>query len=403
MAEQAKNILIGLLIIAAIAVLIFAFFFIHPFMGDRAKVLKVRFTDIDKINVGTRVNFAGKAVGEVVEIRELHDIREQRRDRKGDVYAYELILEVDSGVTVYKTDEISIRSSGLLGERSIAITPKPFVPGQPPILITDQVIYAEPVGSVEDTLEEFSKLSGKIDQLLEEILNAVSQLNQQDIWTKLTKTVENISEITTALNKKEAWEGIVTNLHKLSERLPKSWDIVDESLENLLIASVNVRSISETGQIVLNSSKEMVDRVALGQGNLGRLLVGSDLYLQMKALLSQGGTLLDDVSNYGILFHLNKRWQRLHARRLNLMNKLANPNEFSRFFNCELNAISSSLSRVGMLLREEESLPCPLRLLCNPEYTHAFSELLQRVEAIEESLSMYNEQMIDCAEQGCCP
>jgi len=63
----------------------------------------------------------------------------------GRIYFYQLVLKIDSRVKVYDTDEISIETSGLLGEKSIAITPKPAPKGITPTLITTQPIYAESV------------------------------------------------------------------------------------------------------------------------------------------------------------------------------------------------------------------------------------------------------------------
>ena len=101
MADQMKNILIGIFVLAAIAIMIFVLMYIHPTVGDQGRMLHVRFANIDKVNVGTRVTLAGKPVGEVTEIREVEYGRAGKADSSGQVYIYELDLEVDSTVHAY--------------------------------------------------------------------------------------------------------------------------------------------------------------------------------------------------------------------------------------------------------------------------------------------------------------
>ena len=121
--------------------------------------------------------------------------------------------------------------------------------------------------------------------------------------------------------------------------------------------------------------------------------MGDDLYLHLKSIFHKGEVVMNDINSYGILFHLNKRWQSLQANRLRLLEKLSCPDEFARYFNEEMNQISASLSRVSVVLDESECYP--QSLLSNPEFTQRFAELLKRVEKMEESLKMYNEQVID--------
>ncbi|MDP1880257.1 MAG: MlaD family protein, partial [Parachlamydiaceae bacterium] len=80
MGAAIKNILIGVFVILAVCVIVFMLLFLHPSVGDNAKTLRVRFADIDKVNIGTRVTYAGRPVGEVVSITELPDARTSRVD-----------------------------------------------------------------------------------------------------------------------------------------------------------------------------------------------------------------------------------------------------------------------------------------------------------------------------------
>ncbi|CCB85769.1 MULTISPECIES: MlaD family protein [Parachlamydia] len=390
MADQAKNLIIGIFVIVAFAIVIFMLLFLHPSVGDEGKRLRVRFSDIDKISIGTRVNFGGKPVGEVADIRELQEAIEERIGRDGHVYIYELELLVDSAVNVFNTDEISLRTSGLLGERSVAITPLPPKEGQKLEIVNDQVIYANESGSVEDTIKDLKGVAIKLDLALDSISRALNAMEEENVWRNLGDSMQNLSDMTAALNKPDTISETLNNLHDVTEKFGESWEKVDELLDNLVSTTSNTKAMTNDGKEVFASIKE-------GKGSLGTLLMKDDLNLKISSLLSKGEILMNDVNHYGILFHLDKQWQRLRARRLNLLQKLCSPQEFRNFFNDEIDKISTSLSRVSMVLDETGcNPPC---LLENAQYKKVFAELLRRLASTEEALKMYNQQVVDCEVQ----
>src|ERR1700722_15350941 len=107
--NSVKNMLIGVFIIAACSLLIGIVMFLKPSVGDGKKTLYVRFANINAIDIGTRVTYAGKPVGEVVAISEIYHARSQPVDSEGHFYFYQLTLKVDSSVVVYNTDDISLQ------------------------------------------------------------------------------------------------------------------------------------------------------------------------------------------------------------------------------------------------------------------------------------------------------
>ncbi|MBM3207506.1 MAG: MCE family protein, partial [Chlamydiae bacterium] len=154
MGEQTKNMLVGFFILAACALTVSIILFLKPSVGDGKKTYIVRFSNINKIGVGTQVLFAGKPVGEVVSVEEIYDARKQPNDSIGRVYYYQLKLKVDSSVSIYNTDDVAITTSGLLGEKSISITPKAPPKGVTPKLITTQPIYADSVDPLESAFNQ---------------------------------------------------------------------------------------------------------------------------------------------------------------------------------------------------------------------------------------------------------
>lgn len=395
MTDQLKNIIIGAFVVIACVIVIFLMLFLHPSMGDEGQILHVRFSDIDKVNNGTRVTFAGKPVGEVIEILDFEDGRLGPKDAYGNVYIYELTLTLDTGVEVYDTDEITLRTSGLLGERSVAIIPKaPPVGVTPHLVQKDEIIYAVEAGSVEQTMKEFKEVADKVDVVLDNLNQTLDEIRAQELWKKIGNTAQNLSEITAALNKPEELSNIIDNVDsftsEIKTRLPGSWDHLDEILKDVKVVASN--SLDFTG-----NAKVVFADVRQGKGTAGKILVDEGLYLDLKAVLSKANTVADDVNHYGLLFHLDKGWQRLRARRMNLLQKLCTPQQFYNYFNDEIDQISTSISRVSMVL---EKMSCYCNIMTDAEFTKVFADLLRRIEGTEEALKMYNQQLMECDMQN---
>lgn len=363
MPDQAKNMLIGIFVTAACAIVVFVLMFLHPSVGDEGKLLRVRFANIDKISIGTRVTFAGKPVGEVISIVELPDVDTERKAVNGFVYVYELTLRVDSSVNLFNTDEISSRTSGLLGEKSVAIIPRAVAKGEELRLVNNEVIYASETGSVEETLGDFRLLAGKAETALDNFNNFMAGLKQTGIVENIAKSAANVQEITAAFNADQI-RATLANVHQLSE-----------------------------------GTHSIIERVRSGQGTIGQLLMRDELYLRTNSLLSKAQTTMNDINHYGILFHLDKGWQRLRARRMNLLQKLCSPQEFRNYFNDEIDTVFTSLERVSMVLDQLNCQPdwCCHDLLQNSEYTRVYGELLHRIGTLEEEVRLYNTQVVDSA------
>lgn len=393
MNDSGKNVLIGLFVVAAATIVIFILLFLHPTVGDDAQKIRVRFANIDKISMGTRVTYGGKPVGEVIEIKEIEDPKDARKPGKGGfVYIYELLLGVDSQVRVYNTDEISSRTSGLLGEKTVEISPIAAKPGEQIRLVSDQTLYANESGSVEETLKEFKELSDKIEETLDSFKFAIDELNRQKIWEKISHTAQNLSDITTALNNPEKWTNILDNLDIAAAKAPETLDEFQKVAHHI---DESMQSIRENLNLSLLDLNLVTRNVSSGKGTLGSLLMREDLYLNTSSLLSKAETILDDVSHYGVFFQNDKRWQRLRARRANLITRLSCPTEFQNYFNDELDQITTSLARISMVLQDTECQDCYQSFMDDESFRMVFSELLRRVTQMEKSLQLYNQQLTD--------
>ena len=402
MPDQVKNILIGVFVLAALAIFTFTLLFLHPRLGDESQRLEVRFANIDKISVGTHVTFAGRPVGEVIAI----DVVDAPRTEKyfGDlVYPYSLKLAIDSKVHVYNSDEFALRTSGLLGERSVAITPrKPKRGIRLRRIESGDVIFASEGGSIEETFAEFNDFAERAEEAFDAVMDMVDEIKQHNLIENIGKAAENLADITGALNTPRDWSDTLANVRGFSEKLNtftdralETWDNVDETVGNMV-------SMSEDFVAVASDTREVTAKTAQGQGTIGRLFSEEDLYLRLTSILNKGETIADDINHYGLLFQNDEHWQRLRARRMNLMFRLRTPQQFSNFFNDEVDEISTSLYRLSSVMQKMNCACPPYDLMQNREFSYLFADFLRRIQGLEESIKLYNQQLIDVHRESEC-
>jgi phospholipid/cholesterol/gamma-HCH transport system substrate-binding protein len=351
-----RNLLVGIFVLGAISVFVGTILFLKPTVGDGKQKLTVRFSDINNINVGTRVLFAGRAVGEVESIIPVSDAREQPTDELGRVYFYQLTLKLDSHVKVYNTDQITIQTSGLLGEKSIGIVPKSPPAGVTPKLIGNQPIYADSVDSLSNALIEFSELSSTMEETFAEVKGWMNEYG--DAVGALMQYAGG------AMNEAEK-----------------------------VLASVNEGALVKSAEGMMSNLDKATADLALGKGTLGKLLVDSDLYLQGSNILNKANTLMGDLNHYGLLFHLNKQWQRTQLQKLNQLDALHTPQAFKTYFQSEIDEINSSMTRLSMVVEMAQQSPKSEEIFQNEAFKRDFLELMQRSDALSQNLRLYNQQL----------
>ncbi|MBS0625245.1 MAG: MCE family protein [Verrucomicrobia bacterium] len=402
MTDQLKNILIGLFVVAAITIVVAMILFLKPTVGDGKKTLHARFANIAGINVGTRVSFAGKPVGEVISIEEVYNAREVPTDETGRVYFYQLTLKVDSSVDIYNTDEVAIRTTGLMGEKSIAILPKAPPKGKIPKLIDSEIIYANSVDPLENTFNQMSKVATKIqtavdnlDQWFEEnrdpLTHAISSLDS---------TLKSVDKILTSADEQK----LIPSLRESSDLLSQNLRLIRTSLDEDqmlhkaadLMANLNkaAESFNVDGAQTLKNLNLISRDIATGTGTLGRLINSDDFYLRVNSLLGKGETLMNDINHYGVLFQYDKKWQRSRTKRANLLKSLDSPKEFHNYFEGEVDTITTSLGRLTELLERAQESTERTKILQSEAFRRDFASLLRQVQSLTDSIKLYNEELV---------
>lgn len=399
MIDYMKNMLIGLFVVVACALIVGIILFLEPSVGDGKETLVVRFSNVNGLSLGTRVMFAGKPVGEVVAIEQIKQAREQPTDELGQVYFYQLILHVDSSVHVYNTDEITVQTSGLLGEKSIAIIPRSPPKGVKPTLITASTpVYAESVDPLESAFNELSQLSDKVEETLDKVIAWIDQ-NGQELGAAIQSFDDAMYEASIALaqvNKSNLIGEVKSGIQNFSAAMREvhyAFDQMnaDDVFNNLAITMKNARNASY-------SFEQVMENVAHGKGTMGKLFTDDDTYLRVTAILSKVDTMMNDVNHYGFLFNLNKEWQRTRLKQATILNALNTPQNFRDYFNKEVDLINTSMSRLSMLVDRAENSPEREKIFETNLFQKDFAELLRRSQALYDNLKLYNEQLMQ-AEQ----
>lgn len=424
MKERTKSILIGLFVLTALVAVSLSIIFLNPRLGNGEQTLHIRFPNIDKISTGTRVTYAGKAVGEV---KTIHSLKPLAISPTGEVYPYELKIQIDSSVPVYTTDEISIHTSGLLGERSIEITPK-IIPGKPAERVPNNgLVYSAKGASLEDTVAEFSNLTNKAEEVLDEI-NSILKSNYEGIkatmdaleqgvsrFDSILKVVQDVNLVETL---QKTLQEVQTGLATLNDN--KFFHTVGDISSNLssitdaMNRPASLSNIVDNASILTNEFNRMCPTIAKGvthfadsgesfhsiltkidnkEGTIGKLLADDSLYLGARGIMTKTEVLMDDVNHYGFLFHLNKSWQRQRTRRANQFLELSSAKDFQNYFQQELNQIETSLSRVSWVMDRAQEEQGNNSLVENSQFNKAFLELLRKVQNVEDRLDAYNSHL----------
>ncbi len=388
MGDQIKNMLVGLVMLAACAFTISLILFLKPSVGNGEKTYQVRFSNINGLGDGTRVMFSGKPVGEVVSVTEIPDARAQPSDPFGRVYFYELTLKVDSSVTIYNTDLITIQTSGLLGEKSIAIVPVTPAKNIIPKPVGNEPIYAQSADPLETALSELSQLANEMEgtfRYLNDWLNKNGDTLSEAISSfkgALDETEKAIASINQSNLIGTAKEGI-THFSNAMEK-------IDASLATM----ENGQFFNNVNQIA-GSVQEITGAIANGKGTLGKLIQEDGMYLRVSSLLNKADTMMNDINHFGILFHLNKTWQRERLQKITLMSSLETPTAFKNFFTEEVESVNLALARLSMLIDKAEKSPKKQEIFKDKQFSKDFTQFLKEVENLSDNIKLYNEELVE--------
>lgn len=402
MLEQTKTMLIGFFVALACGLIIGMILFVEPSIGDNKQILYIRFSNVNGINLGTRVTFAGKPVGEIVAITTIPNARNQPTDELGQLYYYQLTAHIDSHIKVYTTDQISIQTTGLLGERSVVIMPKYPPAGVQPKIATNQTpLYGNSVDTIESVFYEMAHLADKVEDAIDHINNWIDENGVAigDAVRSFDRAMNELGDSIAEINEKD----VVSNLDKTLVSFTKTSDDIGNAIstlneqkafDNASAALSNLKGASSSVEAILKEIEK-------GQGTIGKLITYDDLYLKLMSIFSKVDTTMNDINHYGILFNTNKQWQKTREKRANLLASLKTPDEFKEYFQQELDSINLAMTRISILIKKAEDSPNKEQVLQSNQFKKDFAELLKRSIELSESIKLYNEEFEKTQQDGC--
>lgn len=400
MTDRVKNILIGLFVLGACLIMVSLVLFLKPTVGDGKKVLSIRFTNITGIAVGTRVTFAGKPIGEVTHIQELPKARDEADDH-GRIYMYQLTLKVDSSVDLYSNDEIAIKTTGLMGEKSIAILPKASTKAKPAYLITDQIVHANSTDALEHTFNQVAHTASQIETAVAR-LDTWFAANQNFISNAVRSFDGAMSQVDGTLSlidQQQLIQALKESVNLLSENMEHvKMSLTDDQLLHkiaTLAASFDQTAniFNQDGAQTLANLNQISKEIATGSGTVGRFIASDDFYLRMASLMNKGETLMNDINHYGLLFQYNKQWQKGRTKKANLLKALETPNEFRNYFEGEIDSMTTSLGRLTELM-EKAGTEDRSKIAQSDAFKFSFANLMRQVQGLTDSLKLYNEGLL---------
>jgi len=384
-----KNMLIGLFVFIGIFLIVGMILFIKPSIGDGKQTLNVRFNNIGGIQVGTRVTLAGKPIGEVESIHQIANARQYAVNQYGRVFPFVLTLKIDSSVKVYSTDQFTVQTQGLLGEKYIAILPQPQKPGHTASLLTDKdIIYADSTDLFESAVNEFEALSEKIENTLEKVIQWMDKYGDSlgctitNIGTlagNLSETVSEINETHVVASVKNLVDGVTAAVGQIDAAIAKLNE--EDFFDSLAHLTCNMKSITRD--------------IACGKGTLGKLVTDDEFYLDVSAILSKANMMMNDINQYGLLFQYNKSWQRNRVKLMAKANAVKDPKAFGAQINQDVDSLLSTVERMNMLTERFYTED----LLNNPKFQKKFLEFMNMLKSLQDRVNLYNQELYEMREK----
>jgi phospholipid/cholesterol/gamma-HCH transport system substrate-binding protein len=312
---------VGLLVIAAIAVVILVIFTVS---GDirlfsRSATVKTYLTSVDGLRKGAEVRLSGLKVGSVKEINFTSAIPSDPNQRNFIEVVMELSGKIDGvpAIERIRTDSLAVlKGAGVLGDNVIDITPG-TLQGQPirdggTINSLAQKSVADIINASQTAVSNLNEISSDIKEVTEDIRQGRGTvgrlLRDETLYTSLNQTILRAENLITAIKEGEGTAGrlisdpalynqaneVVTDLRRLTTQVNEQINsgrgtigklLKDEELYNR--ANTLVAKLDSSA----NRFENIVARAERGEGTVGKLLKDEQLYDEARQAVASLRTL----------------------------------------------------------------------------------------------------------------
>ncbi|KQC33843.1 ABC transporter substrate-binding protein [Nonlabens sp. YIK11] len=285
-----KEIKVGLLTVAAIALFVFGYSFLNGrnlLKADRS--FYAVYNNVEGLTKSAPVTINGLIVGNIDDIDFL--------DSRGRLIVK---FHVDEKFNFSKESTATVYSTGLIGGKALAIIPnfesdaRLAKPGDTLISKTDSGIEGQ-------IMEEFLPLKDKIENMVvsaDSVLTAVNKTLNPDTRKAIVQSLQELNRTLIQVqglssnanqfltNNDKELSSTIKNLNKTTENFAKISDT---------LAQVQIASVVKDLEVTVGKFNNLLDDVAEGEGTLGKLMTDDRLYTNLERATRQAEMLLQDI------------------------------------------------------------------------------------------------------------
>jgi len=285
-----KEIKVGILTIAALALFIFGYKYLKGNnLLESDRVFFAVYENVEGLAKSAPVTINGLQVGNIDDIRFM--------DKNGRLLVK---FHVDSDFEFSEDSQAQVYSTGLIGGKALAIVPN-YSSNLGPAKSGDTLNGGQKQGLPQEVLDEFLPLKDKLERAVVDIDSFVVDLNKvvsPELGDQLSSTMSNlerssadvglaVAEVKRILgDNREGIKRTIENLDKTSENFAK----LSDTLSRIRIAAT-VQKLENT----VSEIEELMASVNNGEGSLGKLLKDDQLYKNLENTSKQAEELLQDI------------------------------------------------------------------------------------------------------------
>jgi phospholipid/cholesterol/gamma-HCH transport system substrate-binding protein len=273
------------------------------------------FANLKGLKTGDEVRMAGVKVG-AVELTRLAGHR------------VEAVIDIEPGVQIPTDAVASVEQSSLLGSNYLGVT---FGTPGGPLLKDGDEIKTKPTVDMSEVISQLGSLGSKLEQVVGDIGksmggggdggNVFSRIDKlvAENGPKLTTTISNLEDITTKIKGSEGTLGKLVNDPKLHDELLASVGEIKLAAADARIFMSDTKGIvadvksgkGALGALLYDPAtadnlkasvanvRTVSDKIARGEGTLGKLLADDGLYKDAQATLKKADRALDGLGEQG--------------------------------------------------------------------------------------------------------
>jgi phospholipid/cholesterol/gamma-HCH transport system substrate-binding protein len=288
--KYTKEIKVGILTVAAVALFIFGYSFLNGrnlLKADRS--FYAVYNNVEGLTKSAPVTINGLIVGNIDDISFL--------DSRGRLLVR---FHVEEKFNFSKESTATVYSTGLIGGKALAIVPN----------FESDARFAKPgdtlMSNIDDGIEgqimaEFLPLKDKIENMVvsaDSVLMAVNKTLNPETRKAIAQSLEELNKtlISVQTLSGSANQFLVSNDKELSSTIKnlnktsKNFAAISDTLSKVQIASV-VKELEMT----IGKFNDVLSDIADGKGSLGKLMTDDQLYINVEKATRQAEMLMQDI------------------------------------------------------------------------------------------------------------